>query len=175
MIFDEATSALDVTSEHIVQAALDRVAKDRTTIVIAHRLSTIFDADNIIVMSKGKVIQTGTHEDLVKVKGGAYWSLVRSQQLSSDVSCTVRSVKDDFRIERVPKRQSVIVEKESYETLVESETTAAESEGVPEPPPTPTVGVLGSFCCLIVEQRRNWPGYFIMIVAAMGAAGKYTS
>ena len=61
IIFDEATSALDATTEQIVQAAFDRVAENRTTIVIAHRLSTIFDADSIAVINKGKIVQQGTH------------------------------------------------------------------------------------------------------------------
>ncbi|KAF1361318.1 ABC multidrug transporter-like protein [Lizonia empirigonia] len=170
LIFDEATSALDVTSEQIVQAALDRVARDRTTIVIAHRLSTIFDADNIIVMNKGKVVQCGTHNDLVRIKHGAYWNLVRSQQLTMDPTSTVRLVQDKLCVERAPKRQSVIVEKESYETLVESEDTAAESVGVAEPPPSPSVSLIRSFSSLILEQKRNWIGYVVMVVAAMGAA-----
>lgn len=173
MIFDEATSALDVTSEQIVQAALDRVARDRTTIVIAHRLSTIFDADNIIVMNKGKVVQCGTHNELVRIKHGAYWNLVRSQQLTMNPTNTVRLVQDKLCVDRAPKRQSVIVEKESYETLVESEGTAAESVGAAEPPSSPSVSVIRSFSSLILEQKRNWVGYVVMVVAAMGAAGKY--
>ncbi|KAJ4355156.1 hypothetical protein N0V95_003178 [Ascochyta clinopodiicola] len=170
LIFDEATSALDVTSEKIVQAALDRVAKDRTTVVIAHRLSTIFDADSIIVMSKGKVVQNGTHEELVKIKDGAYRNLVNSQQLAMHPTNTMSIAKEEPWMQQAWKRQSVIAEKESYETLVESEATAAESVASSEPIPPPEESVMRSFGSLIVEQRRNWPGYAIMVVAAMGAA-----
>ncbi|XPT01488.1 hypothetical protein M3J09_010623 [Ascochyta lentis] len=170
LIFDEATSALDVTSEKIVQAALDRVAQNRTTIVIAHRLSTIFDADTIIVMSKGRVVQHGTHEDLVKVKDGAYRSLVDSQQLAMNPKGTMHIAQEEPWMQQAWKRQSVIAEKESYETLVESEATAAESISTTEPMPSPRESLFRSFSSLIVEQKRNWLGYAIMVVAAMGAA-----
>jgi ATP-binding cassette subfamily B (MDR/TAP) protein 1 len=65
LLLDEATSALDPKAEKIVQQALDRVSKDRTTIVIAHKLSTIRGADNIAVMANGAVVEQGTHEKLL--------------------------------------------------------------------------------------------------------------
>lgn len=81
LLLDEATSALDTKSEGIVQEALDRASKGRTTIVIAHRLSTIKDADNIVVMSQGKIIEQGVHEHLLEMKG-YYASLVAAQEVS---------------------------------------------------------------------------------------------
>ena len=172
LIFDEATSALDVTSERIVQAALDRVAKDRTTIIIAHRLSTILDADNIIVVNKGKAVQQGTHDQLIKIQDGLYWSLVHSQQLATVSDFTINRAHGELWAKQGSKRQSVIVEKESYETLVESETTVAASIGETEPQPLPKSRMFRNFCLLISEQRRNWPGYVVMVIAAMGAAGE---
>ncbi|KAJ1660656.1 hypothetical protein IWQ61_000439 [Dispira simplex] len=80
LLLDEATSALDSKSERLVQDALDRASKNRTTIVIAHRLSTIRDADKIVVMSKGEIVEVGTHNSLL-AKGGAYAQLVQSQTL----------------------------------------------------------------------------------------------
>lgn len=65
LLLDEATSALDPKAEKIVQQALERVSKDRTTIVIAHKLSTIRNADNIAVMGDGVVLEQGTHDVLV--------------------------------------------------------------------------------------------------------------
>ena len=83
LLLDEATSALDTKSEGVVQAALDVAAKGRTTIVIAHRLSTIKTADNIVVMSQGKIIEQGTHDQLLENKD-AYYSLVEAQRISAE-------------------------------------------------------------------------------------------
>ncbi|KAH6559790.1 hypothetical protein BASA61_000416 [Batrachochytrium salamandrivorans] len=82
LLLDEATSALDTESERIVQAALERASQNRTTIVIAHRLSTIKNADVIVVMSKGVIAETGTHDSLI-AQQGIYYSLVQTQTLRS--------------------------------------------------------------------------------------------
>ena len=79
MILDEATSALDNTTEFLIQEALDELAKNRTTIVVAHRLSTIKNAEKIAVVAKGKIVEIGSHEELVKVKNGIYRSLYLAQ------------------------------------------------------------------------------------------------
>ncbi|KAL1914813.1 uncharacterized protein VTP21DRAFT_7905 [Calcarisporiella thermophila] len=86
LLLDEATSALDTQSEGIVQQALDRAAKGRTTIVIAHRLSTIRNADKIIVISKGEIIETGTHDELLKRERGMYALLVKAQMLKKNIA-----------------------------------------------------------------------------------------
>lgn len=80
MILDEATSALDTESEKLVQDALDNMMKNRTSIVIAHRLSTIQNADLIVVMQKGKIVEQGTHDELLKLHG-TYSKLVSLQSL----------------------------------------------------------------------------------------------
>ncbi|PZW39529.1 ATP-binding cassette, subfamily B, MsbA [Mesonia algae] len=80
MILDEATSALDTESEQLVQKALENMMKNRTSIVIAHRLSTIQNADHIVVMRKGKIIEQGKHHELLAING-AYKGLVDMQSL----------------------------------------------------------------------------------------------
>lgn len=82
MVLDEATSALDTESEHLVQKALENMMKNRTSIVIAHRLSTIQNADTIIVMQQGQIIEKGSHEELIEKKG-AYNTLINMQSLNS--------------------------------------------------------------------------------------------
>eukprot|EP00833_Pecoramyces_ruminatium_P012142 jgi/Orpsp1_1/1186174/evm.model.d7180000048690.1 len=80
LLLDEATSALDNKSEKVVQTALDSAASGRTTLVIAHRLSTIKNADLIIVMEKGVIIESGTHEELMKLQK-YYYNLVKNQEI----------------------------------------------------------------------------------------------
>ena len=82
MILDEATSALDTESERLVQDALEKMMQNRTSIVIAHRLSTIKNADAIVVMSKGEIVEQGTHEELMKSAKG-YKKLVEMQSFTS--------------------------------------------------------------------------------------------
>ena len=81
LILDEATSSLDTESEKLVQDALKRLMKERTTLVIAHRLSTIKDADEIIVLSEGEIVERGNHTDLVE-KNGVYKTLINLQNIS---------------------------------------------------------------------------------------------
>ncbi|MFD2814227.1 ABC transporter ATP-binding protein [Paracoccus aerius] len=78
LLLDEATSALDTASERLVQEALENLSEGRTTIVIAHRLSTIRNADKIVVMEQGRVVEEGSHAQLM-ARGGAYARLVALQ------------------------------------------------------------------------------------------------
>jgi subfamily B ATP-binding cassette protein MsbA len=79
MILDEATSSLDTESEGLIQDAIERMMKNRTSIVIAHRLSTIKDADRIVVIDEGKISSIGTHEDLIKNDMSIYKKLYELQ------------------------------------------------------------------------------------------------
>ena len=79
IILDEATSALDNKAEAIVQKAIDNLMIDKTVFVIAHRLSTIQNADKIIVINNGEIVEEGRHEDLLKIENGAYKALYEMQ------------------------------------------------------------------------------------------------
>jgi subfamily B ATP-binding cassette protein MsbA len=79
VILDEATSALDNKSEAVVQQAIDNLMKNRTVIVIAHRLSTVRNADKIVVINYGKIVEVGAHNELIKKEDGVYASLYKAQ------------------------------------------------------------------------------------------------
>ena len=82
LLLDEATSALDTASERIVQEALGKLMKGRTTLVIAHRLSTIKEADEIIVLQNGHIIERGHHNELIEIEEGVYKKLTQLQQIA---------------------------------------------------------------------------------------------
>ncbi|KAL5700599.1 ABC-type xenobiotic transporter [Ranunculus cassubicifolius] len=82
LLLDEATSALDAESEHIVQEALDRIMVNRTTVIVAHRLSTVRNADMIAVIVRGKIVEKGSHSELLKNPDGAYGQLIRLQEIN---------------------------------------------------------------------------------------------
>ncbi|KAL7798444.1 P-loop containing nucleoside triphosphate hydrolase protein [Trichoderma ceciliae] len=114
LLLDEATSALDTKSEGIVQAALEAASAGRTTIAIAHRLSTIKDAHNIVVMSEGRIIEQGTHDELVEEKA-AYFSLVSAQDIAGaqELSREEQELIDEHQ-EMLVKCQSKIEDSELF-------------------------------------------------------------
>ncbi|KAF2998267.1 GTPase-activating protein [Curvularia kusanoi] len=126
LLLDEATAALDTKSESLVQDALDRAAKGRTTIVIAHRLSTIKKADNIVVMAKGEIVETGTHESLIRADG-VYASLVQAQELTQKKDSGTQDVETEKAAEAegekpallrtVTSAPSVVAKREEKEEL----------------------------------------------------------
>jgi ATP-binding cassette subfamily B (MDR/TAP) protein 1 len=126
LLLDEATSALDVGAERSVQLALAVAAQDRTTIVIAHRLSTIRRADNIVVMSQGRIIEQGTHDELIANRG-AYAELVEKQHISSEIVASVPNPDGDCnRIEH-----DGVVEKESF--LYDSQSQSMDKDESSDP------------------------------------------
>jgi subfamily B ATP-binding cassette protein MsbA len=84
LVLDEATSSIDSYSEQLIQDATDKITRGRTSIVIAHRLATIKKADKIIVMDAGEVVETGTHKELLKIKGGYYKNLYEVQFMAEE-------------------------------------------------------------------------------------------
>jgi ATP-binding cassette subfamily B protein len=95
LILDEATSALDIRSEQAIQGELDRIAKDRTTLIVAHRLSTIVNADEIVVLDRGRVAEQGSHDELIE-RGGIYaqmWQVQRQEKSLVDQGIEGESVR----------------------------------------------------------------------------------
>ena len=86
LLLDEATSALDTQSESIVQDALNKLMKGRTSIVIAHRLSTVIDCDMICVMNKGELMEKGSHQELIQNESGYYYKLASKQMMNNSDS-----------------------------------------------------------------------------------------
>ncbi|KAG7652820.1 AAA+ ATPase domain [Arabidopsis suecica] len=103
LLLDEATSALDAESERVVQEALDRVMVNRTTVIVAHRLSTVRNADMIAVIHRGKMVEKGSHSELLKVSEGAYSQLIRLQEINKDVKTSELSSGSSFRNSNLKK------------------------------------------------------------------------
>jgi ATP-binding cassette subfamily B protein len=104
LILDEATSALDIHTEREIQAALDRVSADRTTLVIAHRLSTVVNADEILVLDDGRIVERGTHDALLR-ENGLYAGMWNRQRVAAEAEQRLREVErtdPDSFIPRLP-------------------------------------------------------------------------
>ncbi|KAL6704937.1 ABC-type transporter tr06 [Coniothyrium glycines] len=159
LILDEATSAIDVRTERIVQDALDRVSKNRTTLVIAHRLSTIKKADNIIVLRQGKLVEQGTHNELLQNDLGVYYGLVHAQELTAEAE---RDLEEDLSIGKVATAE----DRQIYEQDRKSETSEINIE-------YKNKGLVNSFGRLLAEQRHHWMLYSIAIFGVCGAGAVY--
>ncbi|KAF4977252.1 hypothetical protein FZEAL_6192 [Fusarium zealandicum] len=150
LILDEATSAIDVRGERIVQAALDRVAQNRTTITIAHRLSTIRKADRIIVLKKGKVVESGTHDSLVAMNQGVYSGLVHAQSLSLGEPSEASDEQVDYEKPGLAQVKSI---------------AASEGELAMEVTGEKKRGFINSFGLLFWESKNVWIFFFFTIIA----------
>jgi ABC-type multidrug transport system ATPase subunit len=154
LILDEATSAIDVRGEKIVQAALDKVSKDRTTITIAHRLSTIIRADKVVVLQKGKVVEAGTHDELL-AKEGVYYGLVHAQKLS---------LGEDSEESIQEEKIGAFLDRE--QSIAKSEMTLSVKEKWKKR------NMFSSFGLLLYELKPRWPLFILMLVFAACASGK---
>ncbi|KAF4968346.1 hypothetical protein FSARC_4292 [Fusarium sarcochroum] len=164
LLLDEATSALDPTAERIVQKALSRVSQERTTVVIAHRLSTIKDADNIVVISAGQVVEQGTHEELIALNAH-YARLIRAQNLAiaetdnrNDISAKEGPMANDTddAVERVMTAQT--------------EKSVAVKDGKSEPLDR---SLLTSIFVILKEQRSLLPAICVAATACTVAAATW--
>ncbi|EEQ35850.1 multidrug resistance protein [Microsporum canis CBS 113480] len=170
LVLDEATSAIDVRGERIVQEALDRVSKGRTTITIAHRLSTIKKADKIIVLRKGTAIESGTHEELL-AREGLYHSLVHNQQLDME----------DGNEKPVPvgseheKDGSQLTVSRTKSTVASQPDDADPEQGLTLPEESPKEqSLLDSVGVLLWEQRKYWILYVGVLIGAAGCGAGYS-
>ncbi|KAF2623306.1 leptomycin B resistance protein pmd1 [Macroventuria anomochaeta] len=161
LILDEATSAIDVRTERIVQQALDRVSRNRTTIVIAHRLSTIRRADKIVVLRKGKLVEEGTHDELVQLEAGVYRSLVYAQELAMEPE-GAHEISEEAQLERV----NTLDAKCANAQETESHTSEVDPEYKER-------GLVLSFGRLLYEQRSQWLLYSISTVGIFMAGAIY--
>jgi ABC-type multidrug transport system fused ATPase/permease subunit len=161
LILDEATSAIDVRTERIVQQALDRVSRNRTTIVIAHRLSTIKRADKIVVLRQGKLVEQGTHDELVQLEAGVYRGLVYAQELAMEPDGN-NDISEEAQIERVNTTDAKVANAQ------ETESIASESD-----PEYKERGLILSFGRLLYEQRSQWFLYSIATIGILVAGAIY--
>ncbi|SPO01760.1 related to multidrug resistance protein [Cephalotrichum gorgonifer] len=163
IILDEATSAIDVKSERLVQAALDRVIKNRTTITIAHRLSTIKKADHIIVLQNGRAIEEGTHQSLMDNASGVYTSLVQAQSLrfsgSDEAQADTSALEDMELASEKLKAGDKPVSSSPTPTLTNQEDT-----------PNKSRSLIHSFGKLVYRQRTQWPSYIGTLLSSMAVA-----
>jgi ATP-binding cassette, subfamily B, heavy metal transporter len=135
LVLDEATSALDSHTERDIQDALDRVARNRTTLVIAHRLSTIVGADQILVLDKGVIVERGTHDQLL-AQGGLYasmWNRQREAQLAREILAETGETEETGQGRLAPNRDPPAAEAEAiagnpHSPEAEQAFAAAESE-----------------------------------------------
>lgn len=163
LILDEATSAIDVRTERIVQEALDRVSKNRTTVVIAHRLSTIKRADKIMVMRQGKLVEEGSHEELLQNEDGVYYGLVNAQELMMEAE-----EEDDLDQPALRKTHTFETEKSDAAHAPEEQSSKKDTEYKMK-------GFFASGGRLVLEQRHHWLLYSIAILGVLGAGGECTS
>jgi ATP-binding cassette subfamily B (MDR/TAP) protein 1 len=161
LILDEATSSIDVRGERIVQAALDRVSKDRTTIMIAHRLSTVCKADNIVVMQDGVCVEQGSHEELM-LKGAVYNSLANAQQLDLEpFDDSMESGTEELLIsqkEEIRLHDYLVKEGNEEEAGIEKKSQ--------------DIGLIRSLAVIFYEHRKHWILYVFVVSSAMGGGCK---
>lgn len=164
LLLDEATSALDTSSESKVQKALDKVSRGRTTVIVAHRLSTIRTADKIVVISDGKVVEQGTHEELLALKGH-YHALVTAQQLNKidEMENENEEESEDKAHKKLGRLMSIVSRASStgsdIHTHEEERSPVVADAEEEEPPPISMMTIL----------KKNMPEYPYILLGSFGS------
>ncbi|ETS82686.1 hypothetical protein PFICI_04562 [Pestalotiopsis fici W106-1] len=159
IILDEATSAIDTRSEGIVQAALDKITQNRTSVTIAHRLSTIKKADHIIVLQKGRAVEEGTHQSLMTDSTSVYRSLVDAQSLQ--VSQSASQIADTPSVAVSEDLEKAI----SIHDHVSNHSTKGDMTA--EKPPR---SLSHNFARILREQKSIWPFFSTVVMASVVSA-----
>lgn len=175
LILDEATSAIDPRNERIVQDALDRISKGRTTITIAHRLSTVKKADRIVVLGNGHVLETGTHEELLSRPDGAYTRLVKGQTLLMEDEEDA-SHEDSEKVDMGKAEDEDVVEDLGRTTTWRSKMSIGKGKDAvvddveaAHPKKHEELGIVRCISLMLWEQSNLWPLYLVGLIGAIGA------
>ncbi|EAT87066.2 hypothetical protein SNOG_06002 [Parastagonospora nodorum SN15] len=158
LLLDEATSALDPKAEKIVQQALDRVSRNRTTIVIAHKLSTIRTAENIAVIANGAVVEQGAHEELLKLDE-AYARLVNAQDLGQAEGDEV--VAEEKTAERIALVRTQTQTQGAPQVSIDSKKNGAD------------INLISCIFIVLKEQSHLWKLFIILAIATIAGGAAY--
>lgn len=163
LVLDEATSALDPINEQLIHRALETISKGRTTIMIAHRLSTLKNADKIIVLEKGNIVESGTHTELMENAAGVYRASVGLQSLVIDTP----DEEDPFRDPELQDEEEdiIVIPAEGARLLATEEPVTTKWK---------KMGIFSLLWLILTEQSKLWPIYTAGLAGSLGS-GKFRS